>query len=550
MNFQNTIAMENNNNTITGDLTPDVPKVADSKAIGKKLADDLLERTYEGQKQGIYERPEYEALDIFDDKYQVVEAYKVVKLFKENGFMRISRSGDDNLSIIKTENKVLEPFNWRTDTLSFICSLEKNEHKRPYIESMAVKYEQTILKCWKLLGGVPYDLNRDTKDSIYIPFKNCVAKVTASGIEAVDYSSDEIKFFSKVESLNHEYIPFDIKDRETGIFEKFLIYAVIGRSDIDIKPISEGEREQINAFYSMVGYLISNFKDPTQSPAITLSDAGADDQMRNGGRGKSLLTKAISMVRKDKFRGGREFDPSYRHNFSDLEPYHDLYILDDVPAGFNYDSLYTNISGDITAERKGTSPVTIPFADAPKFVITTNWAVRYDKEATSTNRRFSEYKFSDFWNINNTPDQFFGCTFFYDWGVIEWERFFQFLIYCSQYYLKNGIQKIEYDKDSDNYRAIFHNDAKLEMFDSVFQYMLSGTEFSVMDFVKKYDELYPYGKVFNHINTKNHIDVYIEYHKLNIEYKQRSRKWHLTENNSFEVEHDNNDDDETSQLPF
>ena len=43
--------MENNNNTITGDLTPDVPKVADSKAIGKKLADDLLERTYEGQKQ-------------------------------------------------------------------------------------------------------------------------------------------------------------------------------------------------------------------------------------------------------------------------------------------------------------------------------------------------------------------------------------------------------------------------------------------------------------------------------------------------------------------
>lgn len=511
---------------------------------------------------------------IFDKKCESIDPSKLIAFFKKHGFIRISRPGDDTLTIIKNQNKILKPFNWKTDTLSFIINqfaddcvrqaLEFDDtinkettrnHVRFLVTEIIVRQEQKILRCWKALDGVPYNLNRDKKDCIYLPFKNCVAKITSSGIKTVDYSSDEIKFFVETESMRHEFKPFDLDNRERGMFEQFLIFAVIGRSNIDEQPISQGEQAQINAFYSMVGYLISNYKNPVQSPAIILSDEGADDAIRNGGRGKSLLTKAISKVRKDKFRGDREFDPSYRHNFADLEPYHDIYILDDVPAGFNYDGLYTNIVGDITAERKGSPAVTISFDDAPKFVITTNWAVRYDENATSTNRRFIEYKFSDFWNINNTPDAWFGCTFFYDWSDLEWQRFFQFLIYCSQYFLKNGLEKIEYDKDFDNFRAYFSNDAVLEIFESVFSAMESRTEFSVMDFVNKYKELYPYERqpLFTAKNTKKYIDTYIEYHDKKIQYEKRSRKWKCI-NDSFDETDDDDDNDDIStlvdQLPF
>jgi hypothetical protein len=499
-------------------------------------------------------KPEYvldinEIIDtfgIFDKKCENIDPSKLIAFFKKHGFIRISRPGDDTLTIIQNKNKILKPFNWKTDTLSFIinqfaddCVRQALEFDgkinkefvrngvRDFVVEIVTRQETKILRCWKALDGVPYDLNRDKKDCIYLPFKNCVAKITSSGIKTVDYSSDEIKFFVETESMRHEFKPFDLEKRERGMFEQFLIFAVIGRSNIDEQPISEREQRQINAFYSMIGYLISNYKDPAGSPAIILSDADADDEARNGGRGKSLLAKALTMVRENKFRGNNEFDPGYRHNFADLEPYHDIYILDDVPAGFNYDGLYSQITGDITAERKGQPAVTIPFDDAPKFVITTNWAVRYDREATSTNRRFIEYKFSDFWNINNTPDRWFGRTFFLDWDETEWQRFFEFLIYCSKYFLTNGLEKIEYDKAGDNFRAYFSNDARLEVFETVFSEMEKRTEFSAMDFLNRYKELYPYERqpLFTHINAKKFIDVYIEFRGLKIKYEQRSKKW-------------------------
>jgi hypothetical protein len=505
---------------------------------------------------------------IFDKDCENIEPTKLIAFFKKHGFIRISRPGDDTLTIIKNQNKVLKPFNWKTDTLSFIinqfaddCVRQALEFDykinkeyvrdfvRTFVTEIVVRQEQKILRCWKVLDGVPYDLNRDKKNCIYLPFKNCVVKITSSGIETVDYSSDEIKLFHEVESMKHEFKSFDLHNRERGMFELFVIFAIIGRSNIDEQPISQSEQAQINAFYSMIGYLISNYKDPARSPAIILSDADADDEARNGGRGKSLLTKALTMVRKDKFRGGKEFDPSYRHNFADLQPYHDIYILDDVPASFNYDGLYSQITGDITSERKGQPAVTIPFDDAPKFVVTTNWAVRYDENAASTNRRFVEYKFSDFWNIGNTPDVWFGSTFFYDWDEKEWQCFFEFLIYCSKYFLANGLKRIDYDKDTDNYRAYFSNDARLEVFETVFSEMEQRTEFSVMDFIGKYKELYPrdYQPMFTTRNVKTYVDTYIRYHGKDITYERRTRKWHVKKD---PFESTDVSDDEVSSLPF
>ena len=504
---------------------------------------------------------------IFDEDLKNIEPTKLIAFFKKHGFIRITRLGDDTLTIIKNENKVLRPFNYQTNTLSFIINqladdcvrqalefykINKEyvrDFVRAFVTEIVVRQDQKILRCWKALDGVPYDLNRDKKNCIYLPFKNCVVKITSSKIETVDYSSDEIKLFHEVESMEHEFKPFDLNNRERGMFELFVIYAIIGRSNIKEQPISQSEQAQINAFYSMIGYLISNYKDPARSPAIILSDADADDEARNGGRGKSLLTKALTMVRKDKFRGGKEFDPSYRHNFADLQPYHDIYILDDVPASFNYDGLYSQITGDITSERKGQPAVTIPFDDAPKFVVTTNWAVRYDENAASTNRRFVEYKFSDFWNIGNTPDVWFGSTFFYDWDEKEWQCFFEFLIYCSKYFLANGLKRIDYDKDTDNYRAYFSNDARLEVFETVFSEMEQRTEFSVMDFIGKYKELYPrdYQPMFTTRNVKTYVDTYIRYHGKDITYEGRTRKWHVKKD---PFESTDVSDDEVSSLPF
>lgn len=482
--------------------------------------------------------------NFYTDDFKIKPA-RVAEFLKRKGFMRISEEGNDTINIIKNESKILKPFNFKTDTISFLKNHINHPQNKTEIENQLVAKENDILKSWKLLKGEPYNLNRDTKDVVYIPFKNGVLKITKDGITLIDYKSDEIGFFIGVESQNHEFELIDITQRGIGDFEKFLIYANVGR---ETRELTQKEKSDVLAFFSMIGYLISNYKNPAESPAIILSDEGADDESRNGGRGKSLLAFALQKVRGYNKRGGTEFEPGYRHVFADLQKYHDVYIIDDVPANFNYDALYTQITGDITAERKGTQAVVIPFQDAPKFVITTNWAVRYDKDATSTNRRFIEYKFSDFWNNHNKPNDFFNSTFFHDWSAKEWQLFYEFLVACVMIYLKEGIKKIEYSKDADNFRAYFSNDVLLDEFERIFKVMELKGSFKAMDFINEYKNgSLRFDGIFHRNNVKRYIDTYIEYHKKDIGYNKREKTWYIIPEKDEGVE---NSEREITQLPF
>lgn len=512
----------------------------------KKARTQLLNNGY-GEENSYYHDSnlesdkEKESFNFYTDDFKIKPA-RVAEFFKRNGFIRISEEGNDTITIIKNENKILNPFNFKTDTISFLKNHINHPDNRTEIENQLVAKENDILKSWKLLKGEPYNLNKDTKDTVYIPFRNGVAKITKNDAEVIDYKSSEIGFFIGVESQKHDFQLFDVNKRGIGQFEKFLICAIIGKEK-DAEELTAKELKLIRAFYSMIGYLISNYKNPAQTPAIILSDEGADDERRNGGRGKSLLTYALQTVRGYNKRGGTEFEPGYRHVFADLQKYHDIYIIDDVPANFNYDALYTQITGDITAERKGTQAVVIPFKDAPKFVITTNWAVRYDKDATSTNRRFLEYKFSDFWNNNNKPNEFFNSTFFYDWDAEEWQLFYELLVTCVMLYLDIGIESIEYSKDADNFRAYFSNEVVLDEFERIFKEMESKGSFKAMDFLNEYKNgPLRWDGIFHRNNVKRYIDTYIEYHKKEIGYNKRDKAWYCL--------NDGGDGDDASDVPF
>lgn len=455
-------------------------------------------------------------------------AKQYADFFTQEGYLRITTPQQDEVTIIKNDNKVLKRFNYETDTLSFLKS-HINELNTAALENRLTADLHIIKRAFLLLEPQPYTLHRDTRDTSFIPFKNGVLKVTATATELLPYDNDGVKFFADHDTLQHEFKPLD-DSRELCEFEKFFINAFIGRDITASNSITQNEKTVISAAYSMFGYMVSNFKDAAQMPAIILSDDGADDLTRNGGRGKSLVTQAISKVRLMTTRGGGEFDPSYRHNFSELQREDDVYTLDDVPANFPYDALYTNVSGSIKAERKGRGAETIPFEMTPKFIITTNWAVRHDENSTSTNRRFAEYKFSSFWNMQNTPRDYFGHTLFTDWNEDEWNGFYHFAIKCVQVFLTSGLQRISYDKQTDNFRAYFNNDAKLDEFERIFERLRYGA-FKVGDFLNLYhaaDNPLRHEKLFHKNDAKKCIDAYIKYHNLPIMYSAKDREWRNT----------------------
>jgi hypothetical protein len=317
------------------------------------------------------------------------------------------------------------------------------------------------------------------------------------------------------------------------MFEKFMTRVAIGRETADNSDTINITKE----FQKMFGYLCHSFKDQTMSPCIIFTDEGANDENRNGGRGKTMITKALAEVQTVMLKGGKEFDTNYTHVFADLDIKHNVYIIDDVPAAFNYDDLYTSILGGINCQRKGLKAELIEFEQTPKFVITTNWVVRYDEKNSSTNRRFLEYKFSDYYNQSKSPLNDFSCVFFQDWDEMEWNRFYSFVFRCVSLFFSEGLQQIQYNKDRDNFSAYFNNTAMLQEFERIIGLLIeNNSEFIVRDFLSIYNESpLRHEKLFSIKNVKKLIDIWI---KLNlfenpdiiINYQQSGRKWIINKN--------------------
>jgi len=472
--------------------------------------------------------PELEFVDdipIYLGKDGKIDAFLLSKFLEENNFVRISIPGVDQLNIYHIDKKVLKVFN-KTDTVNFLTSKLKGSKNEGVISNFIFRERQAIKDIFQLIPGVDYDLQRDTESEVYLSFRNGVAKVTKAGVEMLDFENEELKYFAEVESQKHDFKIPDFQNRTVGNFEKFILYAIIGKV-ATYDELTKAEKRDVKAFYSMIGYLISNYKNPTQTPAIIFSDLFADGVNRIGRRGKTILARAINIFKYAMKRGGLEFDPTYRHVFSTLTEIIKLVIIDDVKAGFNYDGLYTQISGDITSEKKGIHAVEISFKDAPKFVITTNWVVRYDKTADSTNDRFKEYKFSHFWNIGNKPVDFFNERFFETWNNDEWQLFFEFMISCVIIFLTDGLQEIIYSKEDDNFNAYFSNDVILEEFERIMEKMKELLNdngfFTTTNFLDVHYEKFNFNKsFFDRNNVKNYIFCYSDKYKLGI--KQNNRK--------------------------
>ncbi|HLV92821.1 MAG TPA: BT4734/BF3469 family protein [Aequorivita sp.] len=462
----------------------------------------------------------------FDEEGKVITSPVLYSnFFEQENLLRVTREGHDKLTILKNESKIVTPINHKTDLVPFLKA-NINEFDTSQVENRIARDATNVIQqALQLLIPIPLEYHRDTKTQCDIPFKNGVARITAKGMELVSYDNID-GFFAKHSTQEHDISFIDV-DAYPSDFAHFLMMAATGK-DVTKEQLTDADETAIMAFCSMFGYLISNYKNPAFNPAIILSDDDADGETRNGGRGKTLVQVGLSHFRPSIEKGGNAYDPNYTHVHADLKQEHDLYLLDDVPSNFDYNALYTHITGSIDAQRKGVTAETIPFEYAPKFVISTNWAVRYDAEATSTNRRFKEYKFSKFWNINNTPDAYFGKSFFNDWDEEEWNAFYNFGLFCVQHYLIFGLQSIEYDKEADNFRAYFYNDSILEETERIFKCLEGEDSFTVTDFIRihRASETYMYKPEFTIRNAKKYIDAYNSFQeKPPYLYSQRVRKW-------------------------
>jgi hypothetical protein len=79
--------------------------------------------------------------------------------------------------------------------------------------------------------------------------------------------------------------------------------------------------------------------------------------------------------------------------------------------------------------------------DSPKMLLSTNYAIK--GEGNSHDRRRHELEIAQYYGKEKTPYDEFGKELFSDWDYLEFQRYDNYIVYCVQLYLRNGLMQQE-----------------------------------------------------------------------------------------------------------
>ncbi len=294
--------------------------------------------------------------------------------------------------------------------------------------------------------------------------------------------------------------------------------------------IAGQKEDRLLALETLIGYLLHTYKDPSLTKAIILMDEHIDLEIgkSNGGTGKTLIADGIKQIIPSLRKNGKLLKPNDRFFFSDVEPYHKVIVFDDVKDDFSFESLYSMITGDMPIEKKYKNAVIMDFKDVPKVLITSNYVVT-GTGGNSEKRRKITFEVSSHYGENNTVIKEFGHRFFNDWTNEEWLKFDNYMMFCVQQYLNNGL--IEAPSINENKNRLIqdtHSDFVAFM-DTVLENPLGyGGEFkdTRLGFVKaviyqSFATTYPeLSNQVSSIQFKKWIDMYADSKKHIIEHKK------------------------------
>jgi hypothetical protein len=470
--------------------------------------------------------PFYEIAVKDDEMVAVTTPLKYSEFLKSEDFIRLT-SNKNEIQLIKNENNIVDIFNHATELVSFFM---KNINEKPgggnfeaVANAVATENNNKIQNSLKMLDVEPLNLYKDTPDVFGMAFNNGFFHIDKNTLEEpgkMDYSTVNGMFVKHKPTQKHDFVYIE----EPGDFELFFNRIFSGvqnaTTEIEIKAIQEAK--------TMLGYCVHKYNNPVQFHCIILTDEGADGESRNGGRGKSLILQAIQAVCTYLFKGGDSFRTDYIHKFADLTEFVHSFQIDDAPAAFNYDSLYTEISGDITVQPKGAHPFEIRAKDKCKFIINTNFIFRMpESDLNSRGRRFAEYKVKPYYSREFTPLMDFEKKLFDGWDVEEWNKFYSFIFRCAKEFLNYGLLIPVYDKTSDNFTAVFSSDVNLENFTKTVETFASKNEsFTVSDFLARHKDLHRYDTLVNQNNAKKLIDIFFKERSVyGYVYSKKYRNW-------------------------
>lgn len=299
------------------------------------------------------------------------------------------------------------------------------------LKGVNVYFSERLLK---RLPKADLDFKRDERKRAFFYFKNAFVEVTPEGFEAHDYNELDGHVWRE-QMLDRPFI--DLKGRPEVPESNWHAF---------LRNVSgatrDGDDTRLHSLVSAMGYLLHGYKDPATAKAVVLMDE-KDSEVPNGRTGKSIVAKAIAQLTPTTRIDARNFSFDSRFAFQDVRLGTRVVDFNDAAKGFDFERLFSVITDDWQVERKGIDRINIPFSDAPKIMISTNYVL--EGQGGSFEDRVFQLEFAPHYGPNHKPEDEHGERFFEDWDTPEdWAPFDNLMLAAVRMFLRDGLQPYEH----------------------------------------------------------------------------------------------------------
>jgi len=390
---------------IRSDLKRGKKFVMDKYSVDEEIVDELNSDA------------EHAAFWTVDDKGKVaINPFRYKIFLERNGFKKyFPHEATEPTLVYVHENKVVETSVERIKdfVLNYLVQREEMDVWN-YCAKFSTLFSESYLL---MLPTIELMMLKDTKNKSFIAFRNGVLEVTKTSIELVEYFTVG-GYIWENQIINRDFAVLDEYDNEYKTF------------------ISNVSNKEPLSLETVIGYLLSTYKNKMNNKAIILNDETITDNPE-GGTGKGLFVQGINQIRKTAILDGKTFDDKKSFPYQTVSAETQVLIFDDVIRNFNFENKFSLVTEGMTLERKNKDAIKLQVEDSPKMVISTNYAIK--GEGNSHDRRRFEVEIAQYYGKKLTPFDEFGRQLFDDWNEEEFLRFDNYMVECLQSFLKEGL---------------------------------------------------------------------------------------------------------------
>lgn len=367
----------------------------------------------------------------------------------EQGF-HLMDTGAEGWQLCFSKNGIIK-IQTSTDVAQFLIQFTKKNCSKKVQEM--VRKNQGKIFTENELRALDYNnvvIKADTEKESFFYFDNCWLTVTAEGITQHPYT--ELQQYIWASNKNkHKFslhtpkmiCPQTAKLTPAAMdceFAKFVYYASYNpNAPEEINFTQELIQTRFQSFCCSIGFMLDGYKHPAMRKAIFALDHKVGDKYEKNGRsGKSIIPHACSFLKKSCTINGKTHDPRYAFRYEPITADAQIVNFNDMKQSFDVEEIFEVIADDYNVLRRNNGYLLFKYEASPKVWYSANGIPR--GEGGSYRARMHPIEFSDYFNPEYTPFDEFGHGMLGSaWDDAEWNRFYNFMLWCVQCYKESGL---------------------------------------------------------------------------------------------------------------